>query len=456
MIKGNDDIDGDFDDNIDDFDYIDGDDIDDDDDDNDIDDIIPICHYYFRNMQSGVRARKDLIYAMNTQRSNDEKTILTLEKELNSLLNMMADMQVYLAREEPWESAVRVMLIREREAQCGRGREKYCDYFNSNFFDGQELMDVGYHPKYRNPRKRFKYQHTEEELSYLNRHSGTERVQYSICHIEDLLPDDDTRIFVQLGEYLKFQPTPGGIQAREQLHRLRSETRLIASIFDDGPKGMELGGVVLAEVVGFILSPIIVPLDVLEYLAYSTTAYLWHKTEDCAVMSPSSTLSYLCDLIIQTDREGTVMSEVASFFVLDNYSPIVWSKELFYRLLAGPLWFWEVTRRVPRMLYDYYVNRLYTKLPPRRKCCLLRYGLELANMELRKIEERIHAKKAFLQQTATLRQGSYKIADKMSSVYKDSIPMSSVYKDSLPMPAIKEGMYLPSLYSEPCVITQID
>jgi hypothetical protein len=101
---------------------------------------------------------------MNTQRAKDEKTILSLERDRTALLNMRADIQVYLAREEPWETALRVMLIREREAQCGRGRLQYCDYFSSSFYDGQELMDVGYHPKYRNPRKRFKYQHTEEEL----------------------------------------------------------------------------------------------------------------------------------------------------------------------------------------------------------------------------------------------------------------------------------------------------
>jgi len=172
----------------------------------------------YRNVQSGVRARRDLIHAMNTQRAKDEKTIVSLERDRTALLNMRADIQVYLAREEPWETALRVMLIREREAQCGRGRLQYCDYFSSSFYDGQELMDVGYHPKYRNPRKRFKYQHTEEELSYLNRHSGTERVQYSICHIEDLLPDDDSRIFVQLGEYLKFQPNPGGVLARDRIH----------------------------------------------------------------------------------------------------------------------------------------------------------------------------------------------------------------------------------------------
>lgn len=386
---------------------------------------------YCRNVQSGVRARRDLIHAMNTQRAKDEKTIVSLERDRTALLNMRADIQVYLAREEPWETAVRVMLIREREAQCGRGRLQYCDYFSSSFYDGQELMDVGYHPKYRNPRKRFKYQHTEEELSYLNRHSGTERVQYSICHIEDLLPDDDSRIFVQLGEYLKFQPTPGGVLAREQLHRLRAETRLVASIFDDGAKGLELGGVVLAELLGFILSPIIVSLNLVEYLVQSSTAYLWFKTEECAAgigpssSSPSSlppsTLSYLCDLIIQTDREGTVMAEVASFFVMDNYPLIAWMKEQLYRVLAGPLWLWAVMRRVPRMLFDYYVNRLYTKLPPRRQCCLLRYGLQLASSELWKIEERIHAKKTLLHQTAALRKGSYKVSSDNQLVYNDSL-----------------------------------
>ena len=408
---------------------------------------------YCRNVQSGVRARRDLIHAMNTQRMKDEKIIVGLEKDRTALLNMRADIQVYLAREEPWEAAVRVMLIREREAQCGRGRLQYCDYFSSSFYDGQELMDVGYHPKYRNPRKRFKHQHTEEELSYLNRHSGTERVQYSICHIEDLLPDDDTRIFVQLGEYLKFQPTPGGVQAREQLHRLRADTRLVASIFDDGAKGLELGGVVLAELLGFILSPIIVSLDVVEYLIHSSTVYLWRKIEDCAAgidpsSSPSSvttaatssnsssatsTLSYLCDLIVQTDREGTVMAEVASFFVLDNYPPIAWMKEQLYRAFAGPLWLWAVVRRVPRMLFDYYVNRLYTKLPPRRQCCLLRYGLQLASSELEKIEERIHAKKTLLHQTAALRQGSYRVSSDQQLIYKDSL---------LPTPTpIQQGTY---------------
>lgn len=84
------------------------------------------------------------------------------------------------------------------------------------------------------------------------------------------------------------------------------------------------------------------------------------------------------------------------------------------------LWLWAVVRRVPRMLFDYYVNRLYTKLPPRRQCCLLRYGLQLASSELWKIEERIHAKKTLLHQTAALRKGSYRVSSDKQLVYNDS------------------------------------
>ena len=51
---------------------------------------------YCRNVQSGVRARRDLIHAMNTQRAKDEKTIVSLERDRTALLNMRADIQVYM------------------------------------------------------------------------------------------------------------------------------------------------------------------------------------------------------------------------------------------------------------------------------------------------------------------------------------------------------------------------
>jgi hypothetical protein len=51
---------------------------------------------YCRNVQSGVRARRDLIHAMNTQRVKDEKTIVSLERDRTALLNMRADIQVYM------------------------------------------------------------------------------------------------------------------------------------------------------------------------------------------------------------------------------------------------------------------------------------------------------------------------------------------------------------------------
>ena len=42
---------------------------------------------------------------------------------------------------------------------------------------------------------RLYYQHSEEEVAEMNALSGLERVRRSLCLRENLLPDEDTRVF---------------------------------------------------------------------------------------------------------------------------------------------------------------------------------------------------------------------------------------------------------------------
>jgi hypothetical protein len=70
--------------------------------------------------------------------------------------------------------------------------------FYSEYYEEDELVHEGFPLEYASPRKRQHFFHTAEEIAYLEKLNGIERVKQAICEVRHLLPDDDGRIFLQV------------------------------------------------------------------------------------------------------------------------------------------------------------------------------------------------------------------------------------------------------------------
>ncbi|KAJ1417332.1 hypothetical protein B484DRAFT_422032 [Ochromonadaceae sp. CCMP2298] len=365
---------------------------------------------YHRNVQAGLRTRTQITEGFKTKRAKDTNLVQTLTLERELVDKMQFRMKFLLSRERVREQKLRFKLVREREARCAGGDELACQYFYGAFFEADELIHEGFPLEYANPRVRFQYEYSAKELSELSLRSGLERVKLSICPAQQLLPDDDARIFTQVGEYLNFESSPGGRAARAPTPRSRRLNTLFGEYTENGNRGLLQLQMVVLEGAGLLLAPLTLGVRGAWGGIGWVRGSVWGAVGRCAsgagtsafISTSDYSLSTLCQLLLDTEAEGTPASNLLSLLDYSRYSLLGrWANSL-ESILETPLWMGEIIVRTPSLYWDFYIGK-EGELPPRRQCCLLRSGIESASRELDLLDERIAAQEDLQQQSALKR-----------------------------------------------------
>ena len=253
---------------------------------------------------------------------------------------MYVNMEYLLVNyEKGKEESLRWSLLHDRLHQCSMGNDEICqNLFYSSYYNDKELDDEGIPGIYLNPKKRFVYEYSNQEKEYLLRLKGIERIQQTICFVKDLLPDEDSRIFTRIHEYLSFMDSPGGKLVREsQLkakvgsgpgpnaaggggggggsvggnskgsHRggggssysmknnnikFKRTNTLFGKYLENGEKGYLRLQIVLLEYIGITLSPITLPIQGLAWIWSSMRNRLWSDIQRLAHLYDHSNLQH--------------------------------------------------------------------------------------------------------------------------------------------------------------------
>lgn len=322
-------------------------------------------------------------------------------------------MRLYLNFEINKESSLRLALIRERENNCGLGHESMCNLFHSAYFNDQELEDYGFQARYLAEMnedkkkadnsaatgKRFVYTYSQEEIMHANSLHGMKKVHAAQCTNADILPDDDMRIFTTVGDYMNFMNSPGGLTHRNNVNkRRRQQENIFNRYLENGERGYIELCVTSCEWLGVLLSPVLVPVMLLDHWfeAVRQAAWQWiaqfnaQYRREAASDSLTRALGVVSQWVVDwEDEHSALYQNFVRYLDPRRYSVIAYFLDQIQPYLSTPQWMVTVILRAPQLYFEYYFTQKANELPPRRQACLLRRGISIAEEEIKKLEKQI-------------------------------------------------------------------
>ncbi len=341
---------------------------------------------HYRELQTHLRARAEVVNVVKRKKLKEDKTLSTLKEEKKDVMLMIIHMEKLLRNEAYWESRGKSKLLRSRQMHCALSYDNRCNYFNSAYFADDELLNiVGPHGAAK-PKTETRSNSDYESLSLLEKIKSTE------CPRNEYLPDDDiTRIFDTIGDYLSFSKTNGGILHFKKIRSLYNTEYLFTDYLLNGNEGYLTLAVVVVEVLSIPLSPVVLMLHGAVHLLSLLGDYFCNYTGVCHLFSA-----------------GDSNNETVLDFI---YAPLEYIYYSTYNLFSIPIFVTSVIWRWPLMYYNYYFTPLYYDLPPRRNACLLRHGLQKAEMVVEELTNQI----AREEELAALKQEGIEISGSQAS-----------------------------------------
>lgn len=362
----------------------------------------------YRNIQTGLRKKAELIDQIHRNKLSLEKTFLKLRSELDQINIISFQMRYQLVRESSKEHNLRFTLLRERQARCASGNVEACEYFHASFFDDDELMHEGF--PIEGLKRKLRFQHSVEEIAHMNNLHGIERVQYALCTAPVIMPDPSGQIFAHVHElishiYKKNIKTSEKINEKKSqknspknLNKLkpreksrlqiRKQSSVLAPFLEDGQRGHTLAGIVVIEVLALPLYPVVLTVQQVLYAGCNLWDHAWVAIQEEArileydktseeVISPY-TVRNLCKILWEMSKEDSQFMNVLNY--IDPYTNSFLSAVLDYidPLFKYPRWISSIVWRAPQMYIDYYFLDKAKDLPVQRNACLLQAGIEAA------------------------------------------------------------------------------
>jgi hypothetical protein len=239
----------------------------------------------YRNIQSGIRKKTEILMRFRNHKSLQQKSYDSLVEERKALLQLLTRMKFLLHDESHRENLLRWQLLRERENHCASGYPESCNYFFSEFVYEDELLYEGYPFVFSpaNKKKRIVWEYNPEELRLLSKLKGIQKVKEMICPYRYLLPDDNSRIFIKINEYLDFMESPQGYASTHDqnrlIHKRMKDNSYFAQFLENGEKGYIAAAVVFWEFIGLALSPITLPFQVVVYCYQESKEWIWKQLQ---------------------------------------------------------------------------------------------------------------------------------------------------------------------------------
>ena len=372
---------------------------------------------WHRFVQTGARKRQEMVNSMRRKKTREVKNLETLRQDFANVRKVSLDLRYWLRYEESKEAKKHFELLRERELRCISGLDLYCDYWQPRYFSQDEMWIENAPDGYMaSTRDRVSKPKSRRETDYRASLSALERVRSTTCDAPDIMPDENLKIHVTVGEYLAFQSTPGGQAMRKRGPQQHRKDTLFVKFLEGGPNGPVHGLLAVGEVLSMVLLPVSLPVYGVYYAVEALWEYAWQAVETCAESSGSrsrsrsgnsdssagasdnssssvvlpAVLSQVCLLANQTRVPGTVPFEVLQLLDYTSYSfPMRIMDNYISPALQGPYLVARLMWRAPIMYMDYYFLWRYLDLPPSRHCCLLRTAIDNAHSEMERLKDRI-------------------------------------------------------------------
>eukprot|EP01038_Epipyxis_sp_PR26KG_P009870 gene9870-13277_t len=336
-----------------------------------------------RILQSGMRNRKEKLDKMTQRKRREYREYDVLKQEVFELSNYMFTMRYLITQQYSAERNLRWKLIRERHTKCAGGYDEACDIYASEYIITDELVYEGRRPIELNPKDKFKWQHTPEEIRYLQSLSSLDRVKATICPSKDVLPDDNSRIHTRVGELVTYLSS-AAYQKPKELTKIELRKRALFSPFlEDGSRGHLLALQIILEIIGIISSPIILSTHwLLHYFSLFQT-FVWDKIIECSDNNQLPlTLRAYCLFIKSSDEDDSRLANILSYIDYNRYSALTSFYDNFQEYFRNQIWMIRYIWLTPTVYFDYFYNKKNILLPPRRQSCLLREGLLAIEKEI--------------------------------------------------------------------------
>lgn len=242
---------------------------------------------------------------------------------------------------------------------------------------------------------------------------------------------------------MAFANSPGGKISRDTTspHKRKLNT-LFGRFLENGDKGFLQGQLLILEWLGLLVSPVTLSMRMVGYGAQLLVQSLWHSMQQCAATAVThrahdaypTTLAQWCQLVLDSDVEGSQVANVVTVLDYTRYSFIMTTLDIWSEYLSTPMWIWEVMYRAPLMYFDYYIRQNGNQLPPRRQCCLLRSGIHSARAELQTLEQRIAAQEELVHQSALRRYVKTTTSDNSNETGRKKRSKKRANKDEVLVP----------------------
>jgi hypothetical protein len=332
----------------------------------------------FRSVQAGRRARSELLQADRRNRLLELKNYESLLEERTTMSGLYVQIKSWQLREDRLENQFRVKIIRERESRCGFGEDEACDLFYQGWLPTDTIATEGTETMFANPKYVPHFYPPNELIQEQRKHTGLARVRLSLCMEHDLQPDENLRVFDTFGQYEEFYTGMGSKQYMRKTVKQMRKSSLFGPYLEHGHRGYMEGCAVVTELLGLLVSPITVPLQ-LGYLGAETALEkFWGTLERCVSNEEGNgAIRSICSVLIRMYDVAGVPQQVSNALDITMLNDL--QEYIFERLnpfITPPIWIASVMWNTPRMYYNYYWLDLTRQLPVRRDSCLLRSAEE--------------------------------------------------------------------------------
>ena len=352
---------------------------------------------YYTMITSALTIKNDMIGNMNSKKTSHipKEESKSIESQRYELYKLIMILKLRLKDEEKLESSLRYSLICQRSRQCAAGIEEKCGIFLEYSEYIQKLSSST------SSTSTFVYDFKNAKLS------PTDTALSVTCPTGNTLIDPYTYERKNVADYLRnYKPKKVEKLSREQARR----TALLVPYLE-GREGTAPAQQWLCELLGCLLTPIIIPIQFSMEVLYHFLSYLWYGMELCVGDSLSnldknkdgvyvqisnlnynlandlshnrttvcpSQLVFISRIILNTQIPDTLEFRILSFFDYSSYS-VLRSVEYFFKPYWLFLrWYMILIWKAPYTYYYYYFTNRYHSLPPKRESCQLREGLRIA------------------------------------------------------------------------------
>jgi hypothetical protein len=345
----------------------------------------------FRSVQAGRRARSELLQADRRNRLLELKNYESLLEERTTMSGLYVQIKSWQLREDRLENQFRVKIIRERESRCGFGEDEACDLFYQGWLPTDTIATEGTETMFANPKYVPHFYPPNELIQEQRKHTGLARVRLSLCMEHDLQPDENLRVFDTFGQYEEFYTGMGSKQYMRKTVKQMRKSSLFGPYLEHGHRGYMEGCAVVTELLGLLVSPITVPLQ-LGYLGAETALEkFWGTLERCVSNEEGNgAIRSICSVLIRMYDVAGIPQQVSNALDITMLNDL--QEYIFERLnpfITPPIWIASVMWNTPRMYYNYYWLDLTRQLPVRRDSCLLRSAEESIQSELASVIAKI-------------------------------------------------------------------